>query len=116
MKTLSKSNRMCYSVEEHDGKVRIHLVQYETLEMTKAEFDETRFQAHDINTKESQTIARLVGVMLNREIIADELQDHGDSLGLRANENQKIGNIKSFAEDIMDAACFLKVSQWLRRK
>lgn len=66
MKTIKNTGPLFYSCETDKtkgvppGLVRVHVVRYETYEMTSEEFDACSFTIHDANCKEARTIAALV--------------------------------------------------------
>lgn len=66
MKTIKSTGPLFYGAKTDKtpgvpkGKVHVHMVRYETLEMDAADFDVTTFKVHDANQPEPIAIAKLV--------------------------------------------------------
>lgn len=66
MKTVKSSGPLLYRVETEKtkgvpkGKIRVHVVKYETYEINDADFDDMKFKIHDANSEEAKEIAALV--------------------------------------------------------
>lgn len=68
MKTIKSTGPLFYGAHTDKtpgipkGKVHVHLVRYETLEMDEKDFDATTFKIHDANQPEPRAIAKLVAL------------------------------------------------------
>jgi hypothetical protein len=68
MRTIKSTGPLLYAVHTSatsgipKGKVHIHLVRYETLEMDEEAFKECNFKVHDANQPEPKRIAELVAL------------------------------------------------------
>ena len=66
MKTLKSTGPLFYAAHTDKtdgvpkGKIHIHFVRYETIEMNEEDFKQTNFQVHDANQPEPRAIAKLV--------------------------------------------------------
>lgn len=122
MKTLSKSQRLLYAVNSDTmpgvpkGKVHVYLVQFEHLEFDDGDFDQTKFEIININSKEVQTIVKSAAPSYDRERVADELDAEAKRLEGEGMEETNIQRPKQSALAYIQASAMNLAAAFLRRK